>query len=290
MRSIFCLFVLVFLVDGTGKAAEQQDRILLRYRVQQGEQYQYTMAMSNEISSPLLPTPIGSTLSSAFGVKATSTTADQVGLEFAYNQLSITTTGAQAMGRSDTTIDIPMGEDAKLSLIVDRKGSLLFAWPSSALVTAYETGARLGNGGIQSAMRKLFFSYPADSVQQGDTWSMETSDTTSPGQGQLVTRMKSTMVFEGIVDTLGTACARISLHSDTVTIGGRSLYMGANMSVQGNGAANGVYYIEVKSGMIVTHAMNTAIDMQLVMEQQGNEPIVMRTSSSVLVEQGRAKE
>lgn len=290
MYSILRLLVLVAAVCSIAQAAKPKKGTLLRYHVQQGNQYQYTMAMTNEIASPLLPTPIGSTLSSVFGVKATSTTKEQIGLEFAYTHLSVSTTGAQAMGRSDTTVDIPMGEDAKLSVIVDRQGTLLLAWPTTALVTAYETGARLGNGGIQNAVRKLFFTYPDSALRKGDTWSMETSDTTSPGQGQLVTRMKGTMVFEGIVDTLGMACARVLLHSDTVTIGGRSLYMGATMSMQGNGTANALYYIEVKSGMIVTHTMNTTVDMQLVMEQQGSEAIPMRTSSSVIVERSTVKE
>lgn len=283
MHVFLRLLVLVLVVQSVGFAAKPKKGTELRYRVQQGNEYKYTMTMTNEISSPLLPKPIGSTLSSAFGIKTTSTTEQQIGLEFAYSALSIATTGAEAMGRRDTTIDVPMGEEAKLSVIVDRKGALLLAWPTGALVTAYETGARLGNGGIQNAVRKLFFVYPDSAVRKGDTWSTVLSDTTSPGEGQLVTRMKNTMTFEGLVDTLGVSCARVSLRSDSVAISGRSLYMGATMNVQGSGTAQGVYYVEATSGMIVAHAMDTAIDMQLIMEQQENTTVTMRTMSSVLV-------
>lgn len=290
MNFLFRLVFLVLVVCSVAQAAGKPKKAtLLRYQVQQGNQYNYTMAMTNEITSPLLPTPIGSTVSSVFGVKATSTTKEQIGLEFAYSQLSVATTGAEAMGKRDTTIEIPMGEDAKLSVIVDRKGVVLLAWPTATLVTAYETGARLGNGGIQNAVRKLFFTYPDSAVRKGNTWSVTTSDTTSPGQGALVTHMRSTMTFEGVVDTLGMSCARVAMHSDSLTIGGTSLYMGANMTVQGTGTARGIYYIEVKTGMLVAHTMDTVMDMQLVMQQQENNTIAMRTSSSVLVARSTQK-
>lgn len=284
MTRSFCLLLVLLLSAGVASAA---DTVAFLYRQQQGDTSVYDVTNRTVIRSPAMPQSMSSTVRSVFDVVTTSTTEEQIGLDFAYRKVEMTTGGAASMGRSDTTVTLPADTSLKLSVIIDRKGNILLAWPSAALAVAYQTGSRIGGNGMQSAVRNIFPAYPPGAVAPEDTWTTRTVDTSFMAGGLVITQSLNMMTFDGVTDTLGVRCARIAVRSDSVTLTGDSKPVGDGVSVSGRGALSGVYYVSLESGALLAQTMHT--DMEIFMTPAGQEKaaVTMHLSSDVLVERRR---
>jgi hypothetical protein len=281
MVCISRLFVVVLVLVCTASAAGR-DRVELRYGLKQGDTCRYDVTNRTTINSVSLPKPMSSSATSVFELVATNTTDEQIGLDFVYKNVQRLMQGAvdtTMLQRADTAL--------KIAVILDRKGKILLAWPSSSLVAAYQSGARISGNGIQNSIRNIVLSYPPGAVKTGDTWSSVLTDTTYKAEGLLITRSTNTMKFDGVVDTLGVRCARILVHSDSLSLSGDSKPMGNDMTVSGNGRSSGVYYVMLDSGLLLVQTTKTEVDMFMTPAGQTEPAVSMHISTDVLVENRR---
>lgn len=278
-RIFFALVVLVY----TASAADR-DSVNLHYKLQQGDTCRYEVTNHTSIRSAALPSPMVTTVSSAFEIVATNTTEEQIGLDFGYKDMRVAIQGAAAMGRADTMMTQPADTTLKLTVILDRKGAILLAWPSSALVVAYQSGSRLSGNGVRNSVRNIFLPYPARAVGVGDTWNTAMVDTTYKAGALLITQSTNTMKFDGVTDTLGVRCARIVVYSDSVTLSGDSKAVGNAMTVSGNGTLSGVYYVALHSGLLLVQTTHSEMDMFMTPIGQTEPAVSMHISSAILVE------
>lgn len=279
MAYICRIFFAVLVVVCTASAAGR-DKVDLQYKLVQGDTCRYDVTNHTTISSASLPSPMSSSATSVFEIVPTSMTKEQIGMDFIYRDMRREMQGTAV----DTAINRQADTALKLSVILDRKGKILLAWPSSSLVAAYQSGARLSGNGMQNSVRNIFLPYPAGAANKGATWSAAMIDTTYKAEGLLITQSTNTMKFDGVVDTLGVSCARILVHSDNVSLTGDSKPMGNAMTVTGNGKLSGVYYVMIESGLLLTQTTKTEMDMFMTAVGQTEPAVAMHISSEVLVE------
>ncbi len=254
------LFAALFCSTAIAAIASPGDAVLLRYTASPGDSSAYDMLLNTGMAVQGMMSGAGITLQSVFTVHVKDSTEPQLGLDVDVVAMKASTHGAPGM--RDTTINLISGSDMRLRVIIDRRGNILFAWPSAELVKAYQTGGHLAGGGIQNSLRKILLTYPTDPVRPGSTWQLTTVDTASMGRGNgIVTTIMSTLTYTGIADTLGAHCARISIASDSIGVVGQGDYQSSNLSVRGSGHMTGMYYIDVNSGLPVAGDMQSNIDM-----------------------------
>lgn len=265
-------------------SAADRDSVNLQYQLKQGDTCWYDVTNHTSIRSAALPTPMVTTVSSAFKIVATNTTEEQIGLDFGYEDMRMAVQGATVMGRADTMMSQPADTALKLTVILDRKGEILLAWPSSALVVAYQSGSRLSGNGVRNSVRNIFLPYSAKAVGVGDTWNTTMIDTTYKAGALLISQSTNTMKFDGITDTLGVQCARILVSSDNVTLSGDSKAASNAMNMRGNGTMAGVYYVALRSGLLLVQTTQSEMDMFMTPAGQTEPAVSMHISSTILVE------
>ena len=277
------LLLALLLFSATGTVADNiADPVLLRYRVPPGDSSAYDIRLHTGMAVRGMASGAGSELHSVLSVYVSDSTELQLGIDV--DVLSMKASMRGAPGMRDTTVDLVEERDMKLRVIIDRKGTLLFAWPSAELVKAHQTGGRLAGGGVQNSLRKIFLVYPDDSLRPGSTWQTVTSDTSSAAGNTIVTRLASTLTYTGIADTLGSRCARISIASDSVVVEGKGRHNGSDLTVGGRGSMAGTYYIDVFSGMPVAGIVRSDIDMTFSpSEASGGAPVRMHNTSDMVL-------
>ncbi len=258
MKTLF-FAVLLLALAGTATAAPDS-AVQLRYTPSPGDSCSYDMMLNTGMAIQGMGTGASSSMHSVFTVRVTDTTGPQLGIDVGIAEMKASTRGAPGM--RDTAIDLIPAGSMKLRVITDRRGNLLFAWPSEDLVRAYETREHLAGGGVQNSLRKIFVVYPADPVRPGTSWQQTTADTVPAGRGSsIITTMTSTLTYTGTTDTLGVHCARIALASDSISVTGQGDYQSSNLVVRGSGRMQGVYYMDMASGLPVAGVIQSNIDM-----------------------------
>jgi hypothetical protein len=134
-------------------------------------------------------------------------------------------------------------------------------------------GEMFGQGGMLSGLVRgtshpWKIEFPAKPITVGESWEIAHTDTLDPsGKGSSVRSAKATYRLEALVDTLGTRCARIRSSTQfEFSVQQQTQY--GTVSVQGTGTAQGVAYVEVKSGFLVARQEDSESQMEMAFSGQ----------------------
>lgn len=283
MKTVLLVFLLS--VGSTAVAAAAGGALLLRYTAAPGDSCAYDVQLRSGMAVRGMSAGANSTMRSTMTVQVSDSTVQQLGINVGVESVQVAVQGAPGM--PDTTVSMDIGQNAKLRVIIDRRGAIVFAWPTSGLVDAYEARTHIATG-VQTMLRKLFLSYPADSVRVGTSWSNTTADTAGVGGIGVITTAFNTLTYSGIVDTLGVRCARVALASDSVSVRGQGGYQNNTVAVHGSGRLAGLYYIDLRTGLPLAGDIQSYVDMEFAVlgaavPQEQASTVKMSTTSDFIL-------
>jgi hypothetical protein len=169
-------------------------------------------------------------------------------------------------GGMDTTMQLaPIA--ARLTLL--RNGTVVHQqWLDTSGLAGGEMFGQGGILGVRGTSHPWKIEFPAKPITVGESWEIAHTDTLDPsGRGSSVRSAKATYRLEALVDTLGTRCARIrSTTQFEFSVQQQTQY--GTVSAQGTGTAQGVAYVEVKSGFLVARQEDLETQMEMAFSGQ----------------------
>ena len=256
----------------------------LRYTPKKGDQYNYKTTMDMQQSMNAMGQDmafnVGMNMLMQMNITNTSKTSNEMSLRFKDSKMMMK--GMEAVGGTDTTMDLTMLDNVNMTFKTDSRGKVI-SLDKSGMETGADPALQQVNASIKQITNGFTFEYPEKAVKKGDKWTVTKKDTNASPGGSLITNSTIVYTFDGVVDTLGTKCARILAKSSAMTIEGKMQQMGMDMAIEADGATNATSYIELLNGMPVASTTSTQMDMRMAISGQENMIIPMQTDVKVAV-------
>ena len=264
-------------------AASLHAQVYLQYTLAPNQSYAYESVGRVTQTMSAMDQDVASTTTATIKMRARVREAvmRQYTVECSYDtaQIRLQTQGAEGMLPSDSVMTLPMFADRKETFTISPLGSVLKTTTSGNddLQAAMSMISGNGNAGAQG----LFLTYPGKEVTVGTTWERATVDTVMRSQmpGSMQTKSVMQYTFTGVVDTLGTKCARIMLRSKELVLTGTMQAMGMDMVLDGDGDVTGILYTELATGMKMLEVTSTVLNTRMSMTGQGQAIIPITTET-----------
>lgn len=275
--------ITVFVVGALMAATTMHAQVYLQYTLAPAQSYRYESVARVTQSMSAMEQEVASTTTASITMRADVREAvmRQYTVECSYDtaRIRLQTQGAEGMLPSDSVMTLPMFASRKETFTISPLGSIVSATTTGndEVQAAMSMISGNGNAGAQG----LFLPYPGKEVTVGTSWERSTIDTVMRSQMPGSMQTKSTMVytFTGVVDTLGTKCARIALRSKELVLSGSMQAMGMEMVLDGDGDVNGILYTELSTGMKMLEISTTVLNTRMSMTGQGQAIIPITTET-----------
>jgi hypothetical protein len=120
----------------------------------------------------------------------------------------------------------------------------------------------------------------------GESWELRSGDTArSPQVGLEMRRSVTTRhTFEALVDTLGRRAMRVRTSIPSLELNGSMSAQGMPMSLSGDGAAEGTFYYDAETGLLIAGALDSELNLNAALTGGAKMvvPITLATSYSIM--------
>jgi hypothetical protein len=151
---------------------------------------------------------------------------------------------------------------------------------STVVDSMFLPGSLAQRGARQFSLQ--FIELPAKTVKTGDSWSVNTPDTTTLIGGQIIVTPALNFTVVGEVDTMGYKCLRLTYNGKTA-LKGNGVNMGMNFSIEGEGPTSGTAYFAPKEGLLVAVIGNSDLETTVALTGQMPMTIPQSTASKMTV-------
>jgi hypothetical protein len=259
--------------------AKAQDKYSLTYKFQPGKSYTYKSDMNMESVQEMMGNEMKINFDGYFtGVYNVQSVSPEGEITCLYTltDSKIHTTG---MG-SDTTITMPKDALDTSILVFSAHGKTLHKEASDTAVPKKKKGI------FSNLENAKLFELPKNSVAIGETWTVNSTDTTEVGNGQMITTTKTDYTLIGKEEVLGHSCLRFDYKGTSETTG-KMNQMGMDMFIEGTGEPSGTAWFDPEMGMVIKSESVMANEMTMAMTGQNQMTIPMTqkiTTIQTLVE------
>lgn len=244
-------------------------------KVKQGTKFSYTTVSNSEMTQSAMGQEMTVTTKST---GRTELTAKKVGKQridwvMAIPELRMSVTNSmQPDAAMDTSIVSPPQNYA-----TNADGRVIEAPKSQAAgqMEMFMGGSMMKNFGV------WFTPSLPNGAQSGATWDEERRDTVNMNPGEeegggikIISTQNLRYTYDGVTDTLGVKVARVRWTATSMKIEGAGSIQGNTMTMEGDGAINGISYYSTKDGLLFASTIDTESNMRLGINAGGQEMVI----------------
>jgi hypothetical protein len=253
--------------------AGAQEKYSLIYKFEKGKSYEYKNDMSVESIQEVMGNEMKVSMDGFFlGVYFIESVSPDGGSTCLYSlkDAKIHTVG---MG-SDTTITLPKDTFDTTRIVFAKNGKTISNEATDTSSTKKKKGM------VGNLENTKMFELPQNPVAVGETWTVNSTDTTDVSGGQLVTITNTTYTLTGIEEMLGHKCLRIEYKGTNETTG-KMNQMGMDMFIEGTGEPVGTAWFDAELGLVIKTQSVMSTEMTMAMTGQNQMTIPMSQKISM---------
>lgn len=260
-------------------SAKAQEKYSLTYKFEPGKSYTYKSDMNMESVQEMMGNEMKINFDGYFTGVYNVASVSPEGDITCYYTLTDSRIHTSGMG-SDTTITMP--KDA-----LDTSRLVFSAYGKTIHNKASDTIAPKKKKGIFSNLENAkLFELPKNPVSIGETWTINSTDTTEMGNGQIITTTTTDYTLIGKEEVLGHSCLRFDFKGTSESTG-KMNQMGMDMFIEGTGEPSGTAWFDPELGIVIKTQSVMSNEMTMAMTGQNQMTIPMTqkiTTIQTLVE------
>ncbi len=251
---------------------DPQTGLILQYRIDQDQNLNYNISINQNSVMDLMGQSMETVtdINMDFNMECTEID-DQKNMltQISLKALDITMDGMQ--GRSNINTSALIGESFGMSLSSMGEKEFIDIESVPKINFGEMSG---GERSIQSFFSEILPRLSADPVKVGESWMVQTEYSEPMGEMDLLVKLESNHMLEGLETVEGMECARMKTQS-TGTVSGSGSQGGMYMVFVGDLESTSTWYFAYKEGLFIKETAEQVLDAKIDLGDMGVLPMTM---------------